>query len=586
MTTPTTRQSSATDSRDLLPHSPRGADFRRSRLTSPAGWTTALVTAGLLLHITLTAGVFLDIRYVLAALRTTGESGFSPSEVFAHRPFFYRWLIAGLDAVTFGSFAVSEALMRLVGLVLCAAAGLLLWRALRRRLPERDALLVAAPVALTLAFAPVIDYLQPEWFAIVFAVVAVAAALGVRDRWRAVALAALPLGLAVLLKYSTAGTAAMALLVVFAVDRVRALLLAAATAVATGLLFGISVWSGSRELQWVRDMPHINVHQLGGAEPVVVSDLLQRTAQYVGDRIVLTPVLGLLPGALLLFAVTLGSRRQRVEAVVVTALLVVVGLGVVMYQGNFFAYHGESLPVVAAALTGLAVGRWYGAYRRPPLCLTALALVLGALTPLIFLVREDVYTVDLAWYACAASLAAALVDMRLARAPRRPRTPRVPVALTGLALVVCLAATVWPSSGVRVVQGHLVTTNAELKEQAEAARAAGEQVAAELPEDAEVLYLAFGLQAYYVGHPTGCRYPFPTFLSVTKRLPEVAGLTSTRENVRCVTQEHPAEYMVYQPGWMSLAVVDPEIADDIRRTYACPRPEGRQLVVCTLRHRG
>lgn len=74
----------------------------RIRPASPAGWTTTVVTAGLLLATTLTTGVFLDLRYVLAALRTTGRAGLSPSEVFAHRPFFYRWLIAGLDALTAG----------------------------------------------------------------------------------------------------------------------------------------------------------------------------------------------------------------------------------------------------------------------------------------------------------------------------------------------------------------------------------------------------------------------------------------------------------------------------------------------------
>jgi hypothetical protein len=503
--------------------------------------------------------------------------------VFAHRPFFYRWLIAGLDALTAGPDAVREALMRCVGLLLCAGAGLLLHRALRARMPERDALLVSGPTALTLAFAPVIDYLQPEWFAIVFSVLAVAAVLGVRSRWRAVALAAVPLGLAVLMKYSTAGTAAMALLVVFTVDRVRALLLAAAAAVATGLLFAVSAWSGSRELQWLRDMPHINAHAWGN-DPVVASELFRRTAYYLGDRTALTPVLALLPGALLLCVLTLTSRRQRVEASLVTVLLVLCGVAVVVYQGNWFAYHGENLPVVAAALTGLAIGRWYGRYGRPPLCLTALALLLGVLTPLLETVRQDVDAAVLAGYAAALSLVAALVDVLLSRGPGGARGPRVPAALPVLALVVCLAVTVWPSSGVRIILGRLVTTNAELKAQARSAEAAAEQVDALLPPGAEVQYLVFGQQAYYIGHPTRCRYPFPTFLNVPKQLTEVPSLTSTRENVRCITQAHPPAYAVYQPSWLSLGVIDPRIASAIRTTYRCPRPaEGQQLVVCTLR---
>jgi hypothetical protein len=157
------------------------------------------------------------------------------------------------------------------------------------------------------------------------------------------------------------------------------------------------------------------------------------------------------------------------------------------------------------------------------------------------------------------------------------------VALPVLALVVCLAATVWPTSGVRVILGNLVTTNAELKRQARSAEAAAEQVNAELPKGVPVLYLTFGQQAYYIDHPTACRYPFPTFFNVPKQLTEVPSLTSTRENVRCITQEHPAAYAVYQPSWLSLGVIDPRIAAAIRNTYKCPRPEGRQLVVCTLR---
>ncbi|MGW1784306.1 hypothetical protein ACWCQQ_35130 [Streptomyces sp. NPDC002143] len=564
--------------RGQSPHRPAS---RRLRLTSPAGWTTALTAAGLLIYTTLTAGVFLDLRYVLAALRTTGKSGLSPSEIFAHRPFFYRWLLAALDSATGGSNAVREATLRFFGLALCAAAGLLLHRALRRRMPERDALLVAGAVALALAFAPVIDYMQPEWFAIVFALLAVAAALGLDNRWQAAALAALPLGLAVLMKYSTAGTAAMALVVVFAVDRIRGLLLAASSAVATGLLFAVSAWSGSRELQWLRDMPHINAHAWG-KDPLVVSDLLQRTAFYVGDRIALTPVLALLPGALLLFAATLASRRQRVEAVVTTLLVFGIGLAVVVYQGNWFAYHGESLVAVAAALTGLAIGRWYGRHGRPPLCLTALALLYGVGTPLLAQVRADVDVDVIAWLASAAALLAGAVDLWWVRAPR-PRAARLPVALPVLALVVCLAATVWPTSGVRVILGRIVTTNAELKVQARSAESAAEQVKAELPAGAPVLYLTFGQQAYYIDHPTACRYPFPTFFNVPKQLTDVPSLTSTRENVRCITQDHPAEYAVYQPSWLSLGIIDPRIAADIRRTYDCPRPEGRQLVVCKLR---
>jgi hypothetical protein len=220
------------------------------------------VATGLLAYSVLTAGLSGDIRYCLAALRSGEGAGYTPAGIFIHRPYFYRMFIAGLDSLTVGSIETREMIIRLAGIALCVAAGVALRAALVRSLPHREATLTAAAVGLSLALAPLTDFLQPEWAAIVLAVFAVAAVLGFERRWVAVLVASLPLGLAVMMKYSTAATAAMALLVVFAVDRVRAVLLGALTALSAVVLLAFSLWSGSHELQWAKDMPQINQSSL------------------------------------------------------------------------------------------------------------------------------------------------------------------------------------------------------------------------------------------------------------------------------------------------------------------------------------
>lgn len=124
-----------------------------------------------------------DLEYVLGALRTGEQFGYSPSEIFTHRPYFYRWFIAGLDRLTFGDLMVSEALMGAAGVLLAAAAAYALYVALLRHLTGREAALTAGAVGLAMTLAPRNDFLQPEWAAVVLTVLAVAATLGPAKPW-------------------------------------------------------------------------------------------------------------------------------------------------------------------------------------------------------------------------------------------------------------------------------------------------------------------------------------------------------------------------------------------------------------------
>ncbi|MEV6108990.1 hypothetical protein AB0M28_30445 [Streptomyces sp. NPDC051940] len=556
----------------LLTAEPATAPGRSVR---PYRWAVLLAAAVLLGYSVATARLHGDIRYVLACLRT-GEA--TPSETFTHRPYFYRWFLWALDQLTFGPVAVREALLRLAGVGLCLAAGLLLRSALLRRMPAREATLTAAMAALALAFAPRTDFLQPEWTAVVFSVAAVAAVLAVERPVPAAALGALPLGLAVMMKYSTLATAVIALLVVFAADRVRALLLAVAGAAASALLLGASLVSGSREWQWVRDMPKINQGALSrqGLRPGALFD---HSVDFLADRAVLSPVVVLLPAALLLLLAGQPDRRRRAEWAVVALACGVVCLGAVVVQGNWFAYHAAALPVGAAAVWGLAVGRWYGSAGRLPVGLVGVTVALAVLGPLYGSAPPGVQRSAVVWGAALAAVAATVVDLRAARTSGP--ASRLP-AFAVLAGVLCLAVTVWPGSPHLMARGKVQSTNAAYLRDSDAKQARADRIRDRLPAGAPVQYLVFGDDAYFIGHPTPCRYPVPTFLQRTRYLPDVAGLDSYAENARCLDAD-PPRYAVLQRAWFPLDRIDQGLARRIEEVYDCPQAGPKDLVVCRLR---
>jgi hypothetical protein len=557
-----------------------GAGDRRSPLWWPVVALPAVVAA---VYTTATRRLTGDLHYVLGALRTGGEAGYTPTEVFTHRPYFYRWFVAGLDRVSLGdTAAIRETVIGAAGILLAAAAAWALFLALDRRVTGREAALTAGATGLALALAPRNDFLQPEWAAVVLTVLAVAAALGPSRPWPAALLAALPLGLAVMMKYSTAATAAIGVLLVYAVDRGRAVRLALAGVPAALLLFGLSLLGGSHEWQWTEDMPQINQSALSrtGIRPGFILD---RSVDFLADRAVQSPVLLLLPGALLLvLARAHGGRRTELALVALT-----VGLGaqaVVIVQGNWFLYHGAQMPVLAAALWGLAVG---GARRSPPWCFGAVSLLYGALSVLYAEADHGLQRPYVVWAFALVALIAAVADVMLdtrARATdRRPARGGWPPVLVALAGVVCLAASMWPGSPHLVQFGKVRSTNAEYLSGMRGAEAQAGRLRARLPEDAPVLYLAFGDTTYYVGHPAQCRYPIATFLQRTRYLPDVTELTSFRENETCLDR-NPAPYAVLDRAWFRPAQVDKDLWRRVTALYDCPRTmDGTPTVLCVRR---
>ncbi|MGW7254168.1 hypothetical protein [Streptomyces sp. NPDC054834] len=549
---------------------PRPGDRR-----SPLWWAAvALPSAAAVVYTVVTRRLTGDLHYVLAALRTGRAAGYSPSEVFTHRPFFYRWFVAGLDRIAFGGTAVREALMGAAGVLLAAAAAYALYVALLRRVTGREAALTAGATGLALALAPRNDFLQPEWAAVVLAVVAVAAAVGPERPWRAALLAAVPLGLAVTMKYSTAATAAIGVLLVYAVDRGRAVRLAVLGVPAAVALLALSLLTGSHEGQWMEDMPLINQSALSrtGIHPGFI---LERSVDFLADRAVASPVLLLLPGALLLLLARVRGRRRRAELLGVALLIGLAAQAVVVVQGNWFLYHAAQLPVLAAAAWGLAVG---GARRSPPWCFGAVSLGYGVLPVLYAGAPEGVQRPWVVWTAGLVALLAALADALLERRrPARGVRSAVLVALTG---VVCLTASIWPGSPHLVLHGRVTMTSADYLTEMRRTQQEADRLRARMPAGAPVLYLAFGDTTYYVDHPARCRYPIATFLQRTRYLPDVADLPSFKENADCV-DHHPAPYAVLERRWFRPGKVNQELWRRVTAVYDCPRGDaGARMVLC------
>lgn len=580
----------------VLADAPAAARPRARR--SPLWWpVVALPAAAAVVYTVLTRRPTGDIRYVLAALRTGGEAGYSPSEVFTHRPFFYRWFIALLDDLAFGGVVVRETVTYAAGVLLAAAAAHALYVALLRRLTKREAALTAGATGLLLVLTPRTDFLQPEWAAVVLTVFGVAASLGTARPWPGALLAAVPLGLAVMMKYSTASTAAFGILLVYVVDRGRAIRVALLAVPGAVALFALSVLAGSHEWQWTEDMPRINQSALGrtGIRP---GHLLERSVDFLADRAVLSPVLLLLPGALLLLLARVRGRGRRVELLVIALAIGCGSLAVVVVQGNWFMYHAFQLTAVAAAMWGLAVG---GSRRSPPWCFGAVSLLFGLLPVLYAQAPRGLQRPAVVWaLGLLALLAAAFDAWREARDGSRQADGGkceaggvsvsaaagvLPAALVALAGVVCLSGGMWPGSPHLVAHGKAGATNASFLDGVERKQRNADEVRARIPDGARVLYLAFGDDVYFIDHPAQCRYPISTFLQRTRFLEDVAGLRSFEENADCVDHD-PAPYAVLDRAWFKPGKVDPGLMRRIVATYACPPASdsgASKTVVCVRR---
>ncbi|WP_236790061.1 hypothetical protein [Amycolatopsis sp. GM8] len=529
-------------------------------LSERLGWAAGGVAALVAVATTvLWTGLNHDVHYVLGVLRV---AELPPSAVFVHRPLAARLFMAALSPLG------SDALIRLAALVLVALVAWWLRTALRR--PE--ATMIAAAVGLALALAPNWDFLQPEWIGSLLATAAVAGALWPRKLWFSALLGGFLLALTVLVKYTTLPAALLAIGVVLVADRRRALAMTVAAIPLGGALFGLAVLVEPREWRWLGEFSTLNgASPLGGA-PLDFTDLWRT----VGNEALLAPLFALLPvSALVLFRVVRGWWP------VLLALGIAGVFGATMLQAQWFQYHLDALLPLAAGLWALAIARWYTEYGRPPWTLVLVTAVLAVGLPVVDAKSQAfriAYATQVYWV-----LAVALVLALVVAAIEPARGGRPLFFVPALAAVAALAVPIWPSSPYSFDFGWSESTNADRVRFADQMTAQAAEVHAVIGADTPVLYLTFGDVNYFLGNPTPCRYPSPTFLQRGMRIPDVRTVVSYGENAECLADPAP-RYLVVDPSWFDLGMLEPDLATRIRQTYDCDNAiRADPLVICPRR---
>jgi hypothetical protein len=537
-----------------------------------------------------------DVRFTVGPLRAAWESH-GPLNTFVHRPMANRLVMAGLDAITAGPVPLREKITLAWAMLAVAAAAAALQLALVRRATSMVASGVALAVFGSLAWASEAYVLQPEWTATVLAVLALALAMlslpradsgahrSVAHRWMPRLLfgtAAVLLAVAVLQKYTTVTAALLALVVLFAVDRRCAVLLAASSGALTVALLLVSFAVGRHEWQWFTETSRLN--PTAGLRWDAFGEWAVNWAWN-------NPVLLAWPAAAAL-AARLTGRRLWIWGSVAGFGVV---LAVIVLQNQFFGYHGTPLLPAAAAVAGFAATRWTERFGS----------VLLGLAPLFVWVAVSwvVLRGPVAWrfgyrYAMAGWLLLVLVVVALSvwgQAAARSGTELVPrdgaaadrtrpmAPWAVLATVVLVAVPVtfpgWPATPYGFF-GQNRSRRSEVERQTELI-VDGQRVG-EVVGDASVAYLADGETVYVVGNRTDCAYPGAVML-YRSNVASVSGLKSFADNLACLSAP-AARHLVLQTWRVPFAEVDSRIAEAVAREYDCGRGTAvRELVVCPRR---
>ncbi|KAA9166877.1 hypothetical protein FPZ12_001400 [Amycolatopsis acidicola] len=528
------------------------ATERRLEAPSPAigrgAWLVGLLAAVPLLVTLFWTGLNHDVRFVLGCLRA---SEIGPVGVFVHRPLLYRLMLVPAMHLS------SETEIRLAALVLVALVALWLRASLRR--PEAS--IIALAVGLALALSPNWDFLQPEWLAGLFATAAVAGALWPKRLWLSAILGGLGAALAVLVKFTTAPTALLAIGVVVLVDRRRALWMTVAAAVLGPALFGLSVLAEPREWRWFHEFSALN-----GSSPLNGGEIdLIALGRLIVNEALQNPLFALLP-----VSVVVLLRLRRGWWVLLLAVGVLAVSATALLQAQWFQYHLTPLLPLAAGVWALAVGRWCVEYRHPPWTLVAFTAVLAGVAPWVAAQPEEwrhAHQAPAYWVlGGVVLLGCVLAAVEPARAGGRPM-----LVVPALVTVAALSVQVWPSSPYSFDFSAADSRNTDRVNMT--TRLAGQLPAIRdrIGADTEVLYLAFGDVPYFLGNPTPCRYPSPTFLARSTQLPELRGLESYAENAACLTDPR-VRYLVWVRGWLDVDKLEPRLAQAIRDIYDCSHP--------------
>lgn len=506
-----------------------------------------------------------NIRYE-AGVKEVGTA--SAAATFSHRPLGFRILMDGVfrlaRAVSSGTSSF-EFVVRLLVVTMAVGAAVLLWRGLLEHGVRQPGLHAAIVVGVLVLVGP-INAAEPDWMAVVLATAGAGVALlGRRRPWLWALLAGALFVGAAGMKIVTLPTALLGLGVVGLLDR-RQLIRALAGSVVIGVLYVIVtlVWV-PWEVQWLLDIGSVQSGALGQ---------LPSAVPFFAELAARRPVLALLPAVLVL-----AGRRERVT------MMLAVGLaaGSVVVQGQYFAYHGIPLLVVAS----VAVFRGLRARMTTATGIGVLTIVLAASA---LSTTTNVWLADHQKLWAGVTLAVSLIALAWAFAVRTRPTgggPSGPMlaALATLALLYP-GSTPWAAQLVRPENpdGGRPLNRLESRAQDEDTADRVRQVVG--GPDVLVTYLTFGEWTYFIGNPTDCRYPSPLFLQrSSRRTLQNVRSPSFEENLACLSAPG-SRWLIWDPTWFTLERTPAQVQDAVAREWDCSQPvKVRELRLCPRRTR-
>ncbi len=557
----------------------------QSRRIIAAGVGVA-VAGGVLLGLSLLLGLNGDVQYVIGVQDVRGGGMSGALGTFAHRPVLYRVFVGALDnalqliGLRPSALGPYEAVFRLAAVIVAVLAAWLLARGLRERLGRVPAAWTSIAVALALVFAPSWDFLQPEWVATLFGVMAIGAALWPR---RAVVAGGFSGGLLVAAfaaKISTAPIALLALLTIAVLDRRRA---AAATVGGAGwLAVGLVLLAlFPLERRWLADM--ISLNPYSPLRSGISIDQLSNAMRSLGSKAALSPAVLLMPAAAVVASRFSRGRWRTAGWAAAATIAALLTAATMIAQGEpYYPYHLAALPILAAGLCGYAAGRWAERGAVPVALPITLAATAAAGAWLMTTSNHwRLANLDLlVWILVGIAAVLALLASQFLTAPAEPasdtsRVEHAPdlktgrgwlagvMAAAGLAILpALLPVTAW-SLDPRVTQ----RTNASWEAESLATHEAWRAMSEEIGQDTPVIYMAFGTVPYHMGNPTPCRYPSPLWLRHTD-LDYVRRFFSYRDNEACLRSPTP-HYLVLDPKWLPLESLLPKDFALVRRLYDC-----------------
>jgi hypothetical protein len=516
-----------------------------------------------------------DVRYAFGGLETAGRGGVSVWDIFVSRPLAYKLLMAALDKggalVVDGTSDAANLVIRIETYVVVVAVIAVLFLGVRRVAGGPAAAGIAGATGLALLVAPPWHFLEPDWVAVVAAALAVGAACAPRQPWLGALLGGPAAMLVVAVKASTFPIALIALLVIFLFDRRRAAWTALSTVIWVVLWFLLTRHFQPWEWTWLSDLAYL-VHSK--PQGIYIDDL-RRLRFAIGDAAVLSPVVVLAPAATAALVRRAAGRRGW-EGVVVAVVAGGLSLAPAYGQAEFFNYHFAATVVLAAGVCGAAFALCAG-IRLPLVAVTVLVTGVS-----LVLLRQPApwrlaHAAPVIWAYEIAAVALAVAAWFLAG---RTRT-----SLPWPAGVVALCFALLPP----VLPGHpyafgTYNYNARNGRSVDAALTA---FGKRLGPDTPVLYLTYGAVNHGMGNPTTCRYPSPLWLQRGAVEPRMRTRPSYADNLRCLTENRDARYLIVQPTWFSIPRSAPEVRALIDEQFDCSPaarvPAPRPLVVCPAR---